>query len=184
MLLVVRTLIHYCAIVMHAGADRALWGGVCAVDQGCKRCDPLQSGHSKSERHNFAGIQRTKSWNPGVLLILVCLSFSSPLNHAHHSWSFMSWQVCFHSRRQQPGSSYVSCRAEFVRYSVQGNVTVDVRACYQIPITLRQPEKSMHEWTMHLRHIVFASCMHLAFRHVQSVHGRLSLLMRKLSNKV
>ena len=61
--------------------------------------------------------------------------------------------------------------AECVMCAVQGNVTVDVRASYSMPIMCRQPEDLMHEMVMFLCNTVFTFRMHLALRHVQSMHG-------------
>lgn len=61
--------------------------------------------------------------------------------------------------------------------SVQGNVTVEVRALYKEPINYRQPENSMHERAMHLCSTVFTFRMHLAVRHVQSVHDKQDIIV-------
>ena len=39
--LLMRTLTYQSAFIVHAGADRSLWGGIRAFDQGCRRCDDL-----------------------------------------------------------------------------------------------------------------------------------------------
>ena len=61
--------------------------------------------------------------------------------------------------------------AEYVMCAVQGNVTVDVRASYSKPIMRRQPENFMHDMVIYLCNTIFTFHMHLALRHVQSMHG-------------
>ncbi len=57
-------------------------------------------------------------------------------------------------------------------WSVQGNVSVEVRASYREPVSHEQRKTFMHERPVHPCSLVFAFRMHLALRHVQSKHAK------------